>query len=48
MLDYARSDTHFLLYVFDEMRNELIDKSTQANDLLEQVLNGSKQYALQR
>lgn len=27
MFNYARSDTHFLLYCFDHMRNELLDKS---------------------
>ncbi|KAF2459362.1 hypothetical protein BDY21DRAFT_370135 [Lineolata rhizophorae] len=32
LLDYARSDTHFLLYIFDNMRNELIDRSTKKLD----------------
>ena len=27
MLNYARSDTHYLLYIYDRMRNELITKS---------------------
>jgi len=27
MFDYARSNTHFLLYVFNKMRNQLIDNS---------------------
>ena len=27
MFDYARSDTHFLLYLYDNMRNELIERS---------------------
>ena len=27
MLMYARQDTHYLLYVFDRMRNELVEKS---------------------
>ncbi|KAJ1846963.1 exosome nuclease subunit, partial [Coemansia sp. RSA 2703] len=26
MMAYARSDTHFLLYVFDRMRNELVER----------------------
>lgn len=26
MLDYARSDTHFLLYVYDNLRNALLDR----------------------
>jgi len=27
MLKYAREDTHFLLYIYDVMREELIEKS---------------------
>lgn len=27
MMDYARSDTHYLLYVYDMMRNALYDRS---------------------
>jgi exosome complex exonuclease RRP6 len=51
LLDYARADTHFLLYVYDCMRNELIDNSNFSDpeqDLLQQVLDGSKAYQLQR
>ena len=51
MFNYARSDTHFLLYIYDNMRNELIDKSdtSQENgDLIEVVVNRSKEEALQR
>ena len=28
MLQYARSDTHFLLYVYDNLRNALLDRAT--------------------
>jgi len=31
MLRYARDDTHYLLYIYDVMRQELIDKGIQAN-----------------
>lgn len=48
MFDYARSDTHFLLYIYDCIRNELISNSTPGHDLLEDVLQRSKEYALQR
>lgn len=51
MFNYARSDTHFLLYIYDNMRNELIDKSdtSQENrDLIEIVMNRSKEETLQR
>jgi exosome complex exonuclease RRP6 len=27
MMKYARSDTHFLLYIYDNLRNALIDRS---------------------
>ncbi|KAM5445947.1 exosome nuclease subunit [Microsporum audouinii] len=46
MLDYARSDTHFLLYIFDRLRNELIEAS--GRDAIEYVLERSKECALQR
>jgi exosome complex exonuclease RRP6 len=29
MLHYARADTHFLLYVYDNLRNALLDKSSR-------------------
>jgi exosome complex exonuclease RRP6 len=30
MLKYARSDTHFLLYIYDNLRNALLDRSQTA------------------
>ncbi|KAI9728478.1 MAG: exosome nuclease subunit [Chrysothrix sp. TS-e1954] len=51
MFDYARSDTHFLLYIYDCMRNELIDNSNSAvedGDLVADVLVRSKNVALNR
>lgn len=51
LFDYARSDTHFLLYIYDCMRNELIQSSNLSvpdGDLLQRVLEGSKNYQLQR
>ena len=51
MFNYARSDTHFLLYIYDNLRNELIDNSNTADpegDLIEAVLKHSKEEALQR
>ena len=50
MFHYARCDTHFLLYVFDNMRNELLDSSNPSapdGDLIQQVLEGSKRETLQ-
>ena len=51
MFKYARSDTHFLLYVYDNMRNELIDKSKYDlpdGNLIDTVLENSKKESLQR
>ena len=53
LFDYARSDTHYLLYIFDCMRNELIQRSNlmlpnHDGDKLWHVLEKSKDTALQR
>lgn len=53
MFDYARSDTHFLLYIYDNMRNELIEKSdfsvpNHEQDKIHDVLTRSRDTALQR
>ncbi|RJE21308.1 exosome complex exonuclease Rrp6 [Aspergillus sclerotialis] len=47
MFDYARSDTHYLLHVFDHLRNELIQNSTPNDNLIDYVLKKSKEEALQ-
>ncbi|KNG52667.1 exosome complex exonuclease rrp [Stemphylium lycopersici] len=51
LFEYARADTHFLLYVYDNMRNELIEKSDFSNpekNKVQHVLQKSKEVALQR
>ncbi|MCJ1382213.1 Exosome component 10 [Xylographa soralifera] len=51
MFNYARSDTHFLLNVYDHMRNELIDSSEtlyESRNLIETVLEESKKVALRK
>ncbi|KAK3116971.1 exosome nuclease subunit [Teratosphaeriaceae sp. CCFEE 6253] len=53
LFDYARSDTHYLLYIFDNMRNELIQRSDlhkpdHEGDKLWDVLVKSSDTALQR
>ncbi|KAL8690398.1 MAG: hypothetical protein Q9224_004414, partial [Gallowayella concinna] len=51
MYDYARSDTHFLLYIFDNLRNELLAKSHPSSpdgNLIDSVRDSSKAEALQR
>lgn len=43
LLSYARSDTHFLLYIFDMLRNELLSKNKMTH-----VLDESRKVALRR
>lgn len=45
MLAYARSDTHFLLNIYDQLRNKLIEKD---EGKLQQVLFDSRQVAKRR
>lgn len=46
MLHYARSDTHFLLYVYDQLRNSLLERAQGKQDLVRQVLKRSEETAL--
>ncbi|KAL4991260.1 ribonuclease H-like domain-containing protein [Aspergillus falconensis] len=48
MFNYARSDTHYLLYIYDNLRNELLANSTSEDNLVDYVLEKSKTEALQR
>jgi exosome complex exonuclease RRP6 len=51
MFYYARADTHFLLYIYDNMRNELIDKANPEapeQNCTELVLQKSKETSLLR
>lgn len=51
MFFYARADTHYLLYIYDNMRNELIEKSNldiPDENKLEVVLQKSKETSLIR
>lgn len=51
MFFYARADTHFLLYIYDNMRNELIDRTLERvpeENRIEMVLQKSKETSLLR
>ncbi|PTB61923.1 hypothetical protein BBK36DRAFT_1189710 [Trichoderma citrinoviride] len=51
MLFYARSDTHFLLYIYDMIRNDLVkvsDRSDPDKDLIGRVLEKSRELSLSR
>jgi exosome complex exonuclease RRP6 len=47
LVEYARSDTHYLLYIYDELKNMLLEASTPDANLVDNVLEGSKKEALQ-
>ena len=46
MLNYARSDTHSLLYIFDQLRNDLIKRD--GVELLKQAFEESRKVSLVR
>ncbi|KAJ3037454.1 Exosome component 10 [Rhizophlyctis rosea] len=49
LLNYARSDTHYLLYIYDRMRNEILTISdAETHHLLRATLEKSQQTALKR
>ena len=49
MRKYAREDTHYLLYIYDRLVNELLDASTNAEgNLLHEVLRRSAGLCLQK
>ncbi|QPG93624.1 hypothetical protein C2857_001203 [Epichloe festucae Fl1] len=51
MLYYARSDTHYLLHIYDHVRNELIEASDRSNpdtDLIDKALAKSRDLSLSR
>lgn len=46
MLNYARSDTHFLLYVYDQLRTSLLSDTTASPSQLELVFDRSRSVSL--
>lgn len=48
LIDYARQDTHYLLYIYDNMRNELIRKSNEGNNLIRSVYQASTEICKKR
>lgn len=48
MLHYAREDTHYLLYVYDKLRNELLSRGNAQHNLLHAVYTRSRDVCLQR
>lgn len=46
MLHYARSDTHFLLNIYDQLRNTLLERSEGSQDQVRDVLKRSAETAM--
>lgn len=42
LIDYAREDTHYLLYIYDMMKNQLIEKGNDQKNLLHSTLDKSR------
>ena len=41
MIRYAQEDTHYLLYIYDRMRNLLLEKGNEQKNLLRSVYTNS-------
>jgi len=48
MLKYAREDTHYLLYVYDKLRTDLMARGNENNNLILSVFNRSKELCLKK
>ncbi|KAI1296934.1 Exosome component 10 [Halotydeus destructor] len=48
LLDYARDDTHYLLYIYDRMKKDLIVKANGSTNLLKAVFERSKTVCLRK
>ncbi|XP_042891844.1 exosome component 10-like [Penaeus japonicus] len=47
-MEYARQDSHYLLYIYDLMRNELIERGNRLNNLITAVYSRSVDICLKR
>ncbi|XP_076359391.1 exosome complex component 10-like isoform X1 [Tachypleus tridentatus] len=48
MIQYAREDTHYLLYIYDHMKRDLISKGNDQKNLLISVFQRSKTVCLKK
>lgn len=46
MLHYARSDTHFLLFVYDSLRRDLLEHAQGTDVAIQRVLRNSETTAM--
>lgn len=47
LVKYAREDTHYLLYIYDRMRNELIERGNEQKNLIHSVMQKSTRVCSQ-
>ena len=48
LIKYAREDTHYLLYIYDRQRNELLRRGNKQNNMLCAVIDQSRQLCLKK
>ncbi|KAM5132574.1 exosome complex component 10 [Mantella aurantiaca] len=48
MMEYAQADTHYLLYIYDRMRTDLLNASNGKQNLIQLVWQKSKEICLKR
>lgn len=48
MIKYARQDTHYLLYIYDRMKNDLLSKGNTSQNLLRSVIGKSSLVCLKK
>ncbi|KAG1672907.1 Exosome component 10 [Nymphon striatum] len=48
MIKYAREDTHYLLYIYEKMKKDLIESGNEDFNLLKSVFSRSKETCLRR
>lgn len=46
LIKYARQDTHYLLYVYDVMRNDLLTAANGQTNLLKSVYQSSREICM--
>jgi len=46
MVKYAREDTHYLLFIYDKIKGEVLARSNENKNLLYAVLNRSREICL--
>lgn len=48
MVKYAREDTHYLLFIYDTMKNDLLQRGNKRNNLMQSVIDRSREVCLKK